>query len=92
MERGSQKKQVEMNRRPKFLTIEGIQKRKNPDKNYVSVSVFSFQLNLLFLIFNLSRIINESARIPKYAGRDSMISNNSHDLVVISGQMSNCVR
>ena len=62
MERGSQKKQVEMNRRPKFLTIEGIQKRKNPDKNYVSVLVFSFQLDLLFLIFNLPRIINESAR------------------------------
>ena len=27
---------TEMNRRPKLLTIEGIQKRKNPDKNYVS--------------------------------------------------------
>lgn len=36
-ERGSQKKHIEMNRRPKFLTIEGIQKRKNPDKNYVYI-------------------------------------------------------
>lgn len=36
-ERGSQKKKLEMNRRPKFLTIEGIQKRKNPDKNYVYI-------------------------------------------------------
>jgi len=27
---------TEMNRRAKFLTVEGIQKRKNPDKNYVS--------------------------------------------------------
>ena len=29
-----------MNRRVKFLMVEGIQKRKNPDKNYVSTSVY----------------------------------------------------
>ena len=34
--RGAQTIRTEMNRRPKFLTVEGIQKRKNPDKNYVS--------------------------------------------------------
>lgn len=28
---------TEMNRRVKFLTVEGIQKRKNPDKNYVYI-------------------------------------------------------
>ena len=33
---------TEMNRRPKFLTIEGIQKRKNPDKNYVSKLMWLF--------------------------------------------------
>lgn len=47
VERGSQKKpSAEMNRRAKFLTVEGIQKRKNPDKNYVSeMKLFFFFLS-----------------------------------------------
>lgn len=35
--KGVRKISSEMNRRVKFLTVEGIQKRKNPDKNYVYI-------------------------------------------------------
>jgi len=35
--RQAQTMTTEMNRRAKFLTVEGIQKRKNPDKNYVYI-------------------------------------------------------
>ena len=38
----AQTKTSEMNRRAKLLTVEGIQKRKNPDKNYVSNLIVYF--------------------------------------------------
>ena len=43
--RQAQTMTTEMNRRAKFLTVEGIQKRKNPDKNYVSKIVFFYLIN-----------------------------------------------
>ena len=49
----AQPKTSEMNRRAKLLTVEGIQKRKNPDKNYVSNVIVHFIVFLVFMTYIL---------------------------------------
>ena len=59
-------KTSEMNPRPKLLRVEGIQKRKNPDKNYVSKLIYSphFIVLLIFMTY-VPHAVNSRCSIAK---------------------------